>query len=453
MASARPRATRWACPPERAPGRWPAWSARPRRSSHSAARARASALGTPRARSPKATFSSALRLAKSRWSWNTTPTERCSGVTNTSAAGSSTTVPPISMRPSSMGSSPARQRISVVLPAPLGPSTATTSPGSTASATRRSSGPRATPTSALQAHALTAPGSPPSHRSRRADEHAERHDDEHEREHDGLAGVALEGQVDGQRHGLGLAREVAGEGDGGAELAEGPGPRQHRAGDEGGPDGGQGHPSEGVPAAGAEGAGGVLGAAVEAPQAGLDAEHQERHRHERLGHHHAEGGEGEADAEPVVERPADHARGGRRRRTGRRRRRPAAAPSTARTAPARSCGRGSRRGRAPRPAARRARSRSPSPTASRSARAAARRSTTGAVSSSHASPHGTRHSRPRNGQGEEEHRQRRPGRGTATGVGRPRRRGGRGAAEPSGAVGSRGPEAVRGQDRLALAHR
>ena len=44
----------------------PAWAARPTRSSQAAARRRASARPRPRARSPKATFSSADRCGKSR---------------------------------------------------------------------------------------------------------------------------------------------------------------------------------------------------------------------------------------------------------------------------------------------------------------------------------------------------------------------------------------------------
>ena len=57
-------------------------------------------------------------------------------------------------------------------------------------------------------------------------------------------GVGLQGQVDGQRHGLGAPGEVAGEGDGGAELAQRPGPAQHRAGDQAGRDQRQGDPAE-----------------------------------------------------------------------------------------------------------------------------------------------------------------------------------------------------------------
>ncbi len=66
MASARASATRWACPPDSARGRWPAWAASPTRSNHSLALVRASCFAMPLARSPKATFSRAVRLANSR---------------------------------------------------------------------------------------------------------------------------------------------------------------------------------------------------------------------------------------------------------------------------------------------------------------------------------------------------------------------------------------------------
>ena len=78
---------------------------------------------------------------------------------------------------------------------------------------------------------------PPEEPVAQRDEHGEGHGDQHEAEHDGFVGVGLVGEVDGERHGLGAAGEVAGERDRGAELAERPGPRQHRAGDEAGADG------------------------------------------------------------------------------------------------------------------------------------------------------------------------------------------------------------------------
>ena len=65
-ARARARATRWAWPPESLRGLAPVCAARPRRSSHSAACARASALVAPWQRGPKATLSRAVRCGKSR---------------------------------------------------------------------------------------------------------------------------------------------------------------------------------------------------------------------------------------------------------------------------------------------------------------------------------------------------------------------------------------------------
>ena len=61
---------------------------------------------------------------------------------STPAAGSSRTRPSTVMRPASMGWRPATARRSVVLPAPLGPSTATTSPSATSTSTARSRSPR-----------------------------------------------------------------------------------------------------------------------------------------------------------------------------------------------------------------------------------------------------------------------------------------------------------------------
>ena len=61
------------------------------------------------------------------------------------------------------------------------------------------------------------------------------------------------------------------------------------------------------PAAGAEGRGRVLVAAVHRPQCGLHGDDEERHGDERLGQDHARRGERELDPEPAVEPPADEA--------------------------------------------------------------------------------------------------------------------------------------------------
>ena len=117
--------------------------------------------------------------------------------------------------------------------------------------------------------------------------------------------VGLQRQVDRQRHGLGLAREVAGEGDRRAELAERPGPAEHRAGRDPGRDERQRDPAEGGPPARAEGGRRLLVAGVGAAQRALDRDHQERHRDERLGDDHAGGRERQRDPERAVEPLAD----------------------------------------------------------------------------------------------------------------------------------------------------
>src|SRR5215216_6314540 len=267
-AMARARATRWAWPPDRARGRAPAWPARPTRSSQPAARRRASALGRPRARSPKAT--------------------------------SSRTVPSRLTRPRASGTSPARARSRVVLPAPFGPSSTTSSPVATTSSTSRSSSPRARPRSASRLTGAPLRGSPdPSGSCRREpavaqdDQYGQGDGQQDQAEGDGRLQVGLQGQVDGQGHGLGDPGEVAGEGDGGPELAQGPGPAQGDPGPEGGGDQGQGDPGEGPPAAGPQGGGGVLVAPVHGPEPGLAGDDQERHGHERLGQDGPGGGEGQ----------------------------------------------------------------------------------------------------------------------------------------------------------------
>src|SRR5690348_8251826 len=53
------------------------------------------------------------------------------------------------------------------------------------------------------------------------DEHAERHEDEQHGEGHRRVDVGLEGDIDGEGHGLRSARQIAGEGDGGAEFAKG----------------------------------------------------------------------------------------------------------------------------------------------------------------------------------------------------------------------------------------
>ena len=70
--------------------------------------------------------------------------------------------------------------------------------------------------------------------------------------------VGFQGQEDSERHGLRAALEVAGEGDGGAELAEGPSPAEHSASDDGRRRVGDCYPPEDHPAACPERGGSVL---------------------------------------------------------------------------------------------------------------------------------------------------------------------------------------------------
>ena len=92
---------------------------------------------TPRERSPNATLSTTRRCGNSRWSWNTTPSARAARAATNTPAGRCRRAPDrrAGSRPPSSASSPATARSSVDLPAPFGPSTASTSPGSTVTAT------------------------------------------------------------------------------------------------------------------------------------------------------------------------------------------------------------------------------------------------------------------------------------------------------------------------------
>src|SRR5262245_47289494 len=183
------------------------------------------------------------------------------------------------MRPSSIGRSAARQRNMVLLPQPFGPGTATVSPVVVARATCNGNRPsvrtmralrltsracrgyerasasgraasyglrgRGTPSASCLRCAAAAPAEEPVAKS---DEHAEGDGYEHEAQHDRLVGVDLITDVDRDRHGLGTAGEVAGEGNGRAELAQRPSPGEHRPGDEPRTDGRHRDPAEDVPA-------------------------------------------------------------------------------------------------------------------------------------------------------------------------------------------------------------
>ena len=138
-----------------------------------------------------------------------------------------------------------------------------------------------------------------------AHEHDERHDHQDQAEHDrGVRVRAFERDVHEQRQRLRLALRVARERDRGAELAQRTRPAQHRAGDQRGPDHRQRHPPEHAEPRRAERAGRIFETLVGGPERGLDRQHEERHRHERLGDDRARDVEREVHAD-VVEVLAD----------------------------------------------------------------------------------------------------------------------------------------------------
>ena len=81
---------------------------------------RARALADGRRPRPNPTLPATLRCGNSAKSWNTIPMRRSSG--GNDAVGLETTRPDSAMLPPAMGSKPARQRSTVVLPQPEGPS-------------------------------------------------------------------------------------------------------------------------------------------------------------------------------------------------------------------------------------------------------------------------------------------------------------------------------------------
>lgn len=137
--SARARAmpTRWRCPPESWWGYRFALSDRPTRSSRSATRDVVEAFVAPRYSSGRATFCAAVRRESRLADWKTVPMRR--------RASRSPEVPravrssPLTTTLPDVGrSSRLRQRASVLLPAPDGPTTAKISPEATVNSTSSS---------------------------------------------------------------------------------------------------------------------------------------------------------------------------------------------------------------------------------------------------------------------------------------------------------------------------
>src|SRR5438876_8483931 len=102
----------------------------PKRASRSAAARSAAARSMPRMRAAKVTFSSAVRRSSRPDPSLSTPVRR-----RTASPSTDGSMPSTRIRPRSGRRMPLSSRIVVVLPAPFGPSSATTSPGSTRNVT------------------------------------------------------------------------------------------------------------------------------------------------------------------------------------------------------------------------------------------------------------------------------------------------------------------------------
>src|SRR5215471_12783682 len=141
---------------------------------------------------------------------------RFSGAILTFWAGSSRTVPSSTIRPPASGSRPIRARSVVDFPEPFGPSRASTSPEATVKAVSRLSRDSRNWISASSMADSVAAGNPaPEDHDHEADH------DQNQAERDRLIHLARAlADIDRQRHGLGLPRQVASEGDRGPELAQ-----------------------------------------------------------------------------------------------------------------------------------------------------------------------------------------------------------------------------------------
>src|SRR3954453_9662811 len=131
--------------------------------------------------------------------------------------------------PRSSRSRPATSRSTVVLPAPLSPTRTVVLPGSAWKAMSSWNSPRRLPRSASSTDRQTG-------EARRyqpnAEEHGEGDGQQEHREDDGRLHIALQRQGYRERHRLGDAGHVAGEGDGRPELPQGAGPAHRRPGQE-----------------------------------------------------------------------------------------------------------------------------------------------------------------------------------------------------------------------------
>src|SRR5829696_6979292 len=134
MARARAMATRCCWPPDSWAGSLSAWFSTPTRASSSRARRSASCRDWPRTLvGPRVTLSSTLRCANRLNCWKTMPTSERSRASSRPSEGRGG--PSRRMVPPSIGSSRLMVRHRVDLPDPEGPTTITTSPGSTSRST------------------------------------------------------------------------------------------------------------------------------------------------------------------------------------------------------------------------------------------------------------------------------------------------------------------------------
>src|SRR5216683_2906881 len=136
--SARAIVKRWRCPPLISAGRWRAHSPTPTISIASCARLRASEGLTPPTSIGSSTFSIPVSTGSRLYVWNTKPISRARKSVRWLSVRSFRSRPAILIVPSSMTSRPLRQLRSVVLPQPLGPMIATTSPRPTTRSRPRS---------------------------------------------------------------------------------------------------------------------------------------------------------------------------------------------------------------------------------------------------------------------------------------------------------------------------
>ena len=120
--------TRCCSPPESWLGRWPVRWPSPTRSSISVAVALARLAGTPLSSSGSSTFSAAVNTGMRLKAWKMKPIVRARWLVRRASDMANRSWPSTSTRPPSMSSSPDRQFSRVVLPEPLGPITATSSP-------------------------------------------------------------------------------------------------------------------------------------------------------------------------------------------------------------------------------------------------------------------------------------------------------------------------------------